>query len=102
VGEDREGAVEAFVDFDASASVGAPPGIRQDLQGVRAEAHRVVILDGAQVLEAADGVEVAAGRQRPEGRFSFGRRAGEAPIVAGDIGREKGIRAGEVADASET
>jgi hypothetical protein len=101
LGEDGEGPVETFMDLDAGASIGAPPRIRQDLQVVRAEAHRVVVLDGAQVLEAADGVEVEIGGQKPEGCLSFCRGPGEATIMAGDVGGEEGVGAGEVADTGE-
>jgi hypothetical protein len=101
LGENREGAIEALMDLDARSRIRSPSGIRQDLQLVRAEGHRVVVLDGAQVFEAADGVEVAVGRQRAKGRPSFSGGAGEATIVAGDVGGEEGVGAGEVADAGE-
>ena len=101
LGEDSEGAVEALMDLDAGPRIRAPSGIRQDLHVMGPEAHRVVILDGAQVLKAADGGEVEAGGQGPEGRRSFSRGPSEAAIVARDVGGEEGVRPGEVGDAGE-
>lgn len=89
------------MDLDARSRIRSPSGIRQDLQLVRAEGHRVVVLDGAQVFEAADGVEVAVGRQRAKGGPPFSGGAGEATIVAGDVSGEERVGAGEIVDAGE-
>lgn len=89
------------MDLDTSAGVGAPSGVGEDLKMVRPEAHRVVVLDGPQVLEAADGVQVEVRRDRTKRRRPVCGRACEALIVARDVGGEEGVRAREVSDAGQ-
>lgn len=77
---DSERAVEERVDVDARPSVAAPGGAGVDLEEGTVELHRVVVRDGAPVLEAADAREVG-GRRPPRG-LRRGRGVGEARIVA--------------------
>ncbi len=77
---DRERAVEEGVDIDARSRVAAPSGAGVDLEEGPVELHRVVVRDGAPVLEAADAREIDW-RRSPRG-LRRGRGVGEARIVA--------------------
>lgn len=77
---DGERAVEEGVDIDTRASVAAPPWAGMDLQEGAIELDRVVVGDGARVLEAADAGEVS-GRRAPRG-LKRGWGVGEARVVA--------------------
>lgn len=77
---DSERAVEERVDIDPRSRVAAAAGAGMDLEEGPVELHRVVVRDGAPVLEAADAREVG-GRRPPRG-LRRGRSAGEARIEA--------------------
>jgi hypothetical protein len=84
---DREGAIEMSVDLDAEPSEAAATRPRPELEEAPVELHRVIALDGAQVLETADAVEVCLGRSGPPGGCRVRRRVREVGIVA----REKPV-----------
>ncbi len=99
---DGEGAIESMVDLDLGSSVAAAVGPGQNLEAVRAKGDGIVIGDGAQVLEAKDGIGVERGGPRAIRRRGVGREVGKACVVAAQEPGEKGIGALAVADAGET
>src|SRR4030067_830034 len=71
----------------AGAGVAAPARPGAELEETPVEGHRVIVLDGALVLEAADPLEVARTRRWAPGGFRVRRGVREAGIVA----REKPV-----------
>lgn len=100
--EDREGAIETFVDLDARLGVAASPGTGEKLHVVGSEGDGIVVAHGAHVLEAEDAVEVALTRPGPIGGCRLGRRLREASIVAGEEAGQEGVRVVLLPDARET
>ena len=84
---DREPPIQVGVDVDTSAGVAAAAGPGMELQDLRAELERVVVADGAPVLEAADALEFGPGGGRPPRGFGMRRGMREARVIA----REKSI-----------
>lgn len=99
--ENGQTAIEPLVDLDGHPGIGALPAIGLDLEVMGTDAHRVIIADSAAVLEAADRVQIQVTRDRTKRGGAIRRGAREALIVAGDVGGQKGVRSGEVADARE-
>lgn len=81
---DGERAIEMSMDLDTGAGVAASTGPRPDLEEAPIELHRVIVLDGTLVLEAADTIEVALGRSGPPGRGWVRGVPSEACVVAWD------------------
>ncbi len=77
---DGERTVEEGGDIDTRSRIAAPAWAGVDLEEGTVELHRVVVRDGAPVLEAADACEVG-GRRSPRG-LRLGRGVGEAGVVA--------------------
>ena len=77
---DRECAVEEGVDIDSRTRVTPPAGSGLHLEEAAVELHRVVVRDGAPILEGADAREVR--RRRPPRGLRRGRGVSEAGIVA--------------------
>jgi len=104
--KDREAAIQVGVDVDAGAGVAATAGPGVELQHTRAQLERVVVADGALILEAADALEVGQGRGGPPGRVGMRGRLGEARIVAREkpvhdalgLGEGAGLREAEFGD----
>ena len=81
-----ERAIQACMDIDARPRIAVAVRSRAQLQQRTIQLQRVVVADGAPILEAADAVEVR-GRGAP-GRLGIRGGLGEAGIVA----REKAIQ----------
>ncbi len=88
---DREGAVEPVMQFDARLRITAPSGPRQQLETVRAEGDGVVQLDGAQVLEAEDGLGIEVGGPRAVRRSWLRGGFGESGVVARQEAGQEGV-----------
>ena len=86
---DGERAVEAFVDVDSSASIGRRTfGRRRDVDDVLANPHRVVVEDGAAVLEAEELVKAAALRPLDPSCLRLLSADYKAPVVSGQEASE--------------
>lgn len=99
--EDGDAAIEPFVDFDGGFGVAATARARQELDRLPVPRDGVGIVDGAEVLEAEDGLRIAPYRPGPKGRRRIRRRLREAAIEAGQELRQVGIGPGPVCDAGE-
>ena len=77
-----ERAIEPFLDLDACAGIAAAARSGEELHDVFLKAHRVVLRDGARVLETAQGIEDRGGRSRAKGRSRVRGRLREAAIEA--------------------
>ncbi len=80
--EDGDAAVEALVDLDGGLGIVALMRRGQELDLLASEADGVIIVYGALVLKAKDGLRVEPGGPGPIGRGWVHRPPGEAGIVA--------------------
>jgi hypothetical protein len=96
-GEDGQRPIEALVDFDASSSQAAAVG--DDLEEMRPESQRMVVGDGAEVLEAKDGIGIEPRGPGAVDRLRMRGGSGEAGIVAGDEATEERVGLGWGVDA---
>jgi len=99
---DGQRAIEVGVDLDAGSGVAASTGPRPDLEEAPIELHRVIVLDGTLVLEAADAVEVCRSRCGAPRGVTVGRCLREAGIVAGEKPVEHALGLRERARLGET
>ena len=92
---DGERPSEVGADLDAGLSIAATAGAGAELKPPIADLHRVVVGDGARVLEAADAVQDLQRRWgAPRGR-GIGGAMGEPRIVAGEKSREHALGIGK-------
>lgn len=99
---DRKDPIEPLVDFDAGLRVAAPAWAREELQGVGADGHRVIVADDAEVLETEDGVRVAVLRPRAEDGLGLGSGLGKACIVACEERGHEGVGGVAISDSGQT
>lgn len=90
--EHGQAAIEPLVDLDDQAGVGPLSAIGLDLEVMGTDVHRVIVTDCAAVLEAADRVQIPMVGDRTKRGDALRRGAGEALIVAGEVGGQKSVR----------
>ncbi|HXX39917.1 MAG TPA: hypothetical protein VEP50_17495 [bacterium] len=90
---DSQGAIQVRMDIDAGAGVAAGMGPGTPLQEGAVQLNRVIVPDGAAVLEAADTIKV--GWRRTPGRVQVRWGLGEACVVAWEKPLEHLLRIGE-------
>src|SRR5256712_5376789 len=97
--DDAEVAVEAFMDLDVTAGIGAPTRAARNLHPARPKVHGVVAGHGAVIPTAQEVREIA--RHRPPGGGGVrGRPRKATSEVREELGQE-GVAALERADAAE-
>ena len=79
---DGEGAIQMGVEVDAQAGIAPAAGARSELEETPIKLNGVIVLDGAAILEAADGVEIGARGSGSPGRRGMRGGLSEARIVA--------------------
>lgn len=85
------------MDFDPR--FGQAPAIGDDLEQMGAQGQGVIIGDGAEILEAEDGIGIECFRPGPVNRLRVGGGLGEARVVAGDEAAEESVGLRVCADA---
>jgi len=96
-----EGAIQALEDIDACLRIAPAAGARVELEQVRADPDRVVVGDGARILEAQRRLEHGASGTGPKRGRPLRGRLGEAAIEARQKRPQKGIGLVERPDVGE-
>ena len=90
---DRELAIQLGMHVNAHAGVALAIGTRAELDEAAVQLDRVVMLDSALILEAADALERCG--NGPPGGLGMRRGVGEACVVAGEEAIEDALRVGK-------
>lgn len=97
-----ERAIQVGVNLDAGAGIAAAAWPGGELKETSVELHRVIVLDGARVLEGADAVKVSLSRSRSPGGLGVRRSVRKARVVAGEEPVEHALGLRERARLGET
>src|SRR5437899_4192805 len=97
--DDAEVAVEAFMDLDVTAGIGAPPRAARNLHPARPKVHGVVAGHGALIPTAQEVREIP--RHRPPGGGGVRGRPRKAASEIGEELGQEGVAALERADVPQ-